>query len=164
MSALDRAAHDAGIVASPTTGEVIDLATAPTETLAAYLDGVRDLERRLREQKAMATAEVLARMDREGRWTATLGDWKLTAPSPEPRRVYDAAALRADLEQLVADDLIAPAAAARAVEEVTTLKVSAAGVKALEKLGGPVADAVERHRTLETRDRRVSVTRQRGVE
>ncbi len=157
MSALDRPAP-APVVVDPTTAEVIDLAQAPTDTIAAYLANVRDLERQIREQKKLAAEEVIRRMDEQAVWTVRVGDWKLSAPSPAPATVYDAAGLLADLEQLQADDLVAPAAVQRAVERIETLRVVPAGVKALEKLGGAVADAIERHRSEQPKDRRVSVS------
>lgn len=162
MSALDRPDRPA-VVADPITGEVLDLATAATDELAAYLANVRDLEHRLRDHKKAAQAEVLKRMDSEATWTVRVGDWKLTGASPSPKVVYDAQGLQADLRQLAADDLVAPAAVERAVETVTSLRVSQAGINALEKLGGAVAEVVARHRREEPRDRRVAVSR-RGVE
>ena len=161
MSALDRT--HTGVVADPATGEVIDLATATTDALAAYLANVRDLEHTLREQKKAAQGEVLRRMDSEATWTVRVGDWKLTGASPAPKVVYDAEGLQADLQQLAADDLVAPAAVDRAVETVTSLRISQAGINSLVKLGGAVAEVVARHRREEPRDRRVSVSR-RGVE
>lgn len=155
MSALDRT--HTGVVADPATGEVLDLATATTDALAAYLANVRDLEHTLREHKKAAQAEVLRRMDNAAQWTVTVGEWKLSGASPAPKVTYDAEALAAELQQLVDDDLLAPAAATKAVEQVTSWKVRQAGVNALVKLGGAVADVVARHRVEEPKERRVSV-------
>ena len=155
MSALDRPTP--AVVADVATGEVLDLNAAATDELASYIARVRDLEGELRAAKRAVTAELLERMDRQAQWTVVAGEWKVSGDSPAPRVTYDAEALAAELQMLVDADLLAPNAAAKAVERVVSWKVSQAGVNALVKLGGAVADAVARHRVEETRERRVSV-------
>lgn len=129
-------------VLNPITGEVVAL-DAPTDHLGEWLDNVRDFEGAIREQKAAVTAELLRRMDNEATWTVHAGPFKLTGRSPEPETVYDAARLRAVLEQLVADDLISERAMNEACEPIVELKPRKAGIAKLLKLGGAVRRLIE---------------------
>lgn len=147
------------LLIEPNTGEVIPLSEAKTAHIADARDYIRELESQLREAKTILDGEVLSRMDADRKWTIKTGDWALTAPSPEPTVKYDAAALHAELEGLVADGVISGDAMARAVEEVVTYKARAAGVKALVKGGGEVAAVVAAHSREEEPIRRVSVKR-----
>lgn len=156
MSALEPR-QERAVVADLATGEVLDVENATTDELAGYLAGARDFEGRVRAAKRTVADELLARMDRAAQWTVVAGAFKVSGDSPAAKVTYDGEALAADLDQLVADDLLAPNAAANAVERVTSWKVSQAGVNALLKLGGAVAETVERHRAEEPKDRRVSV-------
>jgi hypothetical protein len=147
------------IVVDPMAGEVVDLAVASTDRIADFLVNVRELESQLREQKNLAQREILARMDREAAWTARVGDWVLTAPSPNPRIVYDAETLEAVLAELVESDLIAPNAASAAVERVVVLKVHKNAVNKLLKLGGAVKARIDALAVEEAPERKVSVKR-----
>lgn len=141
------------------TGDVVDL-DAPTETLATFLADVREMEATFREAKQAVSAVILARLDQSASWTAHLpGGIKVSAPSPSPTVEYDELALRSALLELVDEGLITAEAVDRAVEPCVTYKARAAGVKALSKLGGRVAEVIDAHAREVDKRRTVSVTR-----
>jgi hypothetical protein len=147
-------------VFDPGTGEEIIIADAPTETLAELRELIRSAEEDQRMAKQALDAELLARMDRAAKWTMNEGGYKLTAPSPTPVETFDAHALRADLEAASEQGLIDQGAVDAAVEVVVDYKPRLAGINALRKLGGDLADIVARHASLAERTRRVTVKRQ----
>jgi hypothetical protein len=129
------------VLVNPQTGEALDL-TAPTEDLASWFAAVRELELQIRERKQRVTSELLRRMDRGAAWTVRVGQFKLTAPSPAPVEEWDGVELRAALLELVDDGTLDIAAVDAAVETVITYKPRKAGITALRKLGGRVAETV----------------------
>jgi hypothetical protein len=146
-------------VIHPFTGETFDLSVSTTDDLASFLTEVREYESRLKEAKRIVTDETLRRLDERASWTLRTPDYTLKAPSPAPGEEWDEIALRSDLWQLVDDGVITEDAAGAAVETVVSYKVKTAGVNALRKLGGRVAETVNRHcREVEKR-RYVTVTR-----
>lgn len=146
-------------VVNPATGEVLDL-TAPTVDLARALADMRDLETAWRDVKTTVTAELLSRLDRNGAWTQRLdAGFTIKAPSPEPVEEFDAAALHDALSQLVDEGVITVDAMDRAIETIVTYKPRVAGLKALRKLGGRVADTIAAHSHLAERRRYITVTR-----
>jgi hypothetical protein len=146
-------------VVDPRTGEAVVLAEAATDTLAAFLENVRDVESSFREQKRAVTVEILARMDREARWTGRVGDYEIHGDGPTPQVEYDAEALHQALGEFVDAGIITEHAREEAVERVQIFKARARGIKALQKLGGGIAEAINRHARDADRDRRVSVKR-----
>jgi hypothetical protein len=144
---------------SPSTGEEVIPADAATNTLAEVRDAIRTVEEDLRLAKQTIDAELIGRMDSAAKWSVSVGGFKLSAPSPAPSVEYDAQALRGRLEELVADGLLSMQAVDAAVEVVTTFKVRAAGVNALRKLGGLVAEAVQDCSQTVDKPRRVTVSR-----
>ena len=140
----------------PRTGEVLALAKAPTDRLAAFLLHARDLEGELRAAKAAVSREVHRRMDAEASWTARVGDYQLTGQSPD-RIDYDPDALEAALRRLSQEGAIAESAASAALSRVEILKPRRAGIKALLKLGGTVAEALSACERPVERERTVSV-------
>jgi len=147
----------ASVVVHPLTGELVSL-DSPNPDLAAWLDGVRDLESRFREAKRQVHDELLARMDGAASWTIDTGDYKLVGESPALTE-YDGDRLRHVLEQLVADGSIGEEAAKAALETVVTYKPRVRGIRALEKLGGVVREAIAACSRPVERPRRVSVRR-----
>lgn len=143
--------------AHPLTGELLTL-DSPTEDLASYMIDLRDFELTLREHKQMVNRELLSRMDRQARWTLPAGDYKLSAPSPEPSQEFDGAELYDVLCALVEEGEITMDAVNAAVEIQHTYKVRAAGVKALRKLDG-VREVIDRHATPVEKARYVKVSR-----
>lgn len=142
-------------ITTPLTGEVV-LLDSTSDVLAAWLHHVREAEAALRDAKRIVGGELLDRMDREAKWTARLGRFEIKGDGPGAVE-YDAEALRHELEQFVMDGSISGAAMDEAVELVTSYKAKARGINALKKLGGRVAEAIERCTNPSTKDRRVSV-------
>lgn len=78
------------VLYNPASGELLRLAveTAEDEQLADVLEAtIPELIGQLREAKEIVAREVLARLDRSGRWTRRVGDpknvqWEITSPSP----------------------------------------------------------------------------------
>lgn len=119
--------------ANPVTGEVLSL-DSPTEDLGAYLADIRDLESRIREEKAIVNRELLARLDKQRKWTLPLGNGlKISAPSDEPGEEWDGAQLHEALCDLADDEVITTDAINAAVEIVVEYKVRKAGLNALRK-------------------------------
>jgi hypothetical protein len=141
------------------TGELIPLTDAPDDALASLRDYLKDLRSRIAEANALLDSEVVRRMDQDRCWTIHAGGLTLTAPSPAPAFEWDAPGLYSDLEAMVADGELSERAFLAAVDEVVGYRVKAAGVNALLKGGGPVAEIVKAHRTEVEKPRRVSVKR-----
>jgi hypothetical protein len=153
-------ASDAGTsIVDPRTGEAVLIHDATLDQLAACREWIRDLEHTTREAKGLIDAEVVRRFDATAKWSATVAGFKLSAPSPAPAVEYDAQELRGRLEELVADGVLSMDAVDAAVEVSVSFKPRVAGIKALEKLGGIVAEAIADCSTAVQRSRRVSVTR-----
>src|SRR5512135_963542 len=95
------------VVLDRITGEALDLKSAPTESLAAFITNLQDFTAALREEADVVSAELVARMDRNATWTLHVGDpqtamWEVTAPSPEAgTTVYPVDALERELAPLV---------------------------------------------------------------
>jgi hypothetical protein len=143
------------VVITPMTGEVVEL-DATTDVLADWLHRVRQAEADLRDAKRAVGAELLARMDREARWTARVGAFEVKGDGPGAVE-YDAERLRTELHLLVRAGEISEAAMQDAVEIVHTYKAKARGINALRKLGGRVAAAIDSCASPSTKDRRVTV-------
>lgn len=161
MSALPilRETADTVRLFDPADGSELILADTDTATLAELRDLIRETEEDQRLAKQALDAELISRMDRAATWTLNEGGFKITAPSPAPQDDYDAQALRVDLEDARDRGLITDEAVDNAVQLIIDYKARAGGIKALLKLGGEVAEIVERHHTLVERTRRVSVKR-----
>jgi hypothetical protein len=147
------------LIVHPATGEALSIPDEPTDRLGLELDGVKDLESRLREYKREIWREVLRRMDHEGLWSVKAGDLKLTGASPG-QVDYDARRLAQALHPFVKHELISQAAYDAAVESEVTWKAKKRGINALLKLGGVVAEAVKDCEVpIDPESRRVSVSR-----
>lgn len=144
---------------NPVTGEVLDLRTAQDVDLAAWLDAVKAMEQAQRAAKKAVQGELLRRMDRNASYTIRDGEFEITGDSPKPTVQYDVEPLAADLDELVLAGLLTEEARARVIVETVERKVSQRELNKLLNLGGPVAEAVERHRTEAPRDRRVRIKR-----
>lgn len=157
-SGLDAGPRDqSSEIVNPATGEVLNL-DAPTTDLARYLADMRDIEARWRDIKSVVTGELLRRMDATASWTLHLDGLTVKGASPQPVEEYDAAALRDALLELVDDGTLDIAAVDRALALVVSVKPHAAGIKALRKLGGKVAETVDAHARTVERRRYISVT------
>lgn len=149
-------------VVHPFTGETLQLERAETNDLGWFLNEMREYEMRLKEAKRAVTDEALRRLDHQAKWTFRTPDFTLKAPSPAPSEQFDELALRSDLWELVDQGVITEEAAGAAVETVVTYKTRIAGINALRKLGGQVAEVIDRHCTPVQKTRYVSVTPNRG--
>jgi hypothetical protein len=131
------------LVVVPITGEVLDLATTPTDQLAAAINLTRETEVDLRTFKRRVADELLDRMDREATWTVRLGGFEVSGDGPgrtdiDGRRLYE------ELQGLVMEARITEHAAREAVKVETTYTAVKSKVNKLRKLGGEVAEAIAR--------------------
>ena len=147
------------IAVNPLTGEVATKDSA-TDILAGFIDDLDDLKRRLETERFKVSEELIARMDSEAKWTASVGPYKVSAPSPDPGVEYDGEKLYERLWALYEDALVHADAVSAALEVETVMKPKKRGINALLKLGGKVAEAIrECERPAEPKPRRVRVTR-----
>lgn len=137
---------DPGVIVVPGSGEILNLADLDENTLGRLLQAVKDHADQLAGLKKRVTAEVVDRMDRSAKWTLHVGGLKLTSKAPGGT-FYNADLLAADLQPLVDADVITMEAKEAAVEPVTELKARKKGINALRKLGGKVAQAIDRAET-----------------
>jgi hypothetical protein len=142
----------------PLTGEAIDLAHAPDEEIARFLDGLKEHKAQIQEAQHIVTAEVLRRMDLDARYTRRAGPYVFNSSSPEPTVEYDALPLREDLLELVDQRQLTIDAVDRTVEPVVTYKVKKSGINALRKIPA-VREIIDRHGHQVEKNRYVSVTR-----
>ena len=147
------------IVVHPLTAEAVELASASTDDLAILLDSVKDYESRLREVKSLVSREVLRRQDHAASWTTRAGGYVLKGSSPAPAEEFDALALRSELLGLVDEGALTIEAVDAAVETVVSYRARKAGISALRKLGGVIAQIVDRHATPIEKTRYVSIAR-----
>jgi hypothetical protein len=157
--------HAAGI----TDPRIADLAA-----LAAFVDAADHLTSLAKEAKGMVSDELVRRMDKRGSWTLRTGDLTIKSSSPAAgTEKYDDERLADALATLVEDDVIDAEAARAAIEWVVPpppepyWRQKPAGIKALLKLGGRVAEAVLSAAVPTTPPRRsvkVSRTSARGSE
>lgn len=173
MSALDLILQDAPddpqYVVNPATGDVVCPPTADLVDLAETHDGLADLISRAKEAQAILSREVVARMDRRGKWTEKPDGWEIKSQSPNAgTEDYDAEGLREDLLLLVETGVLDIDAVDSAVEDYQPptperfLKKKKAGINALLKLTPEVVEVVSRHKVeLPTPDRRASFKRTR---
>lgn len=139
-------------ILEPLSGEVTGL-DADTGALAIAYDELANLASLIREAHAAISDELLARLDRRGKWTAEVDGFKIEAPSPTAGTVdYDPQALREGLLELVGQghlDVEAVDAAAEYVEPeppAPFYKRHLRGIAALEKLGPEVQAVLAAHR------------------
>jgi hypothetical protein len=153
-------------LAHPLTGEVIDLVKASDEDLAGFLDGLDSDRNVIQEAKRIVAAEAIRRMDRNVEWTLRAGPYQLSTRSPEAttrygpkqkREWYDGMGLRSDLLALVDEGVLTIEAVDAACEVEVICRVKTGGVNKLLKLGGEVAQVVQRHAYPEEPSRYVSV-------
>ena len=145
---------------NPSTGEVLTL-ESPTGDLGRYLADVREMESYVKEAKNIVQQEILRRMDKDALYTVRVpgAGLKLSGSSPAPSEEFDELALREALLVLVDEDVVTIEAVDRAVEPVVTYKARMAGIKALRKLGGRVAEVIDGHSNTIFKTRYVRVER-----
>ena len=121
---------DSVLLFDPVTGEALDLAVAPLDTLAELRDLIRNHEEDQRIAKAQLDAELHRRLDLENTLTMYVDGWKITGKAAETVE-WDTDALAATLQELVDDGHLTEDAARRALEPVLTLKPHAGELKKL---------------------------------
>lgn len=146
-------------VVDPVQGEALELASATPERLARLLVDVREHEGQLRELKRLVALEVAERADKARRWTLEAGPYKLTVPSDAPVVSWRVEELQEELDQMVAEGVLDPAAVGRAVRVTVKYEVVAAGMAALLKNPTFAARLAPYRSESEPENRRVSVSR-----
>lgn len=107
-----------------TTGEVIDLATAPTATLAEFCSNLANLRSELSDAERAVHDALLDRMDLAASWTMREGCYEIKAPSPAAgSESYDPAILERELRKLIEEGVIGEEAADRACVRRVTLSL-----------------------------------------
>lgn len=117
----------------PGTGEIVDLANAPTTSLAGYLDAFRRLDIESRRAKGHITDELATRLDHEGRASFTTDEWKISVTAPDAVK-YDPDRVYAVLKLAVTAGVISEDAAELACPEVTSRKVSKRDLDRIKKV------------------------------
>jgi hypothetical protein len=143
---------------NPATGEPLSL-DSPSPELGRYLADLREFESVLREFKRLVSRELLSRMDREASWTLRADELKIVGQSPAPSEEWDGAELRQALLEHVDAGRLSVEAVDAAVETIISYKTRKAGITALRKLGGPIAETVNGLARTAERERRVTVSR-----
>jgi hypothetical protein len=143
----------------PRTGEVVDLAAATTTDLADLRDALLEHEHGLAAVKRRIDAELCRRLDFEGKRSARVGPYKLTASAPVSVE-WDAEAAASALRRLVRAGALSAEAAAEAVTRVTTYKPVHGKLNALLRH----ADERVREAVAECKTERVNDRRRVGVE
>jgi hypothetical protein len=149
------------LVVHPFTGEALELHDAETSDLAQLLDSLKDYESRLKEAKSLIGREVLRRQDLKAEWTTRAGGFILKGASPatESQEEFDGLALHSELLGLVDEGALSIEAVDAAVETEVVYTPKKAGIAKLRKLGGVVAQIVDRHATTTEKTRYVSISR-----
>lgn len=99
MSTLTRLAPDAGHVANPETGELLDLARADTDQLAALREALTELDRERKTALRQVDAEIVARTDAAlasgelSQHSFDVGEFHIEVPSIEASRKVDVMSL-----------------------------------------------------------------------
>jgi hypothetical protein len=148
-------------VVNPLTGTAVELADG-TDALADMHDQLKEARSIIDEARNLIGDELVTRMDRRGRWSLPLkgSGLAVSAPSPKPPVEHNGKDLFLALRKLAGLGLIERDAVDDAVEAETTYTVKKRGVNALYKLGGAVAEAIDRCQVeAEVKPRRVSVKR-----
>jgi hypothetical protein len=115
---------------SPSTGELVKLAVADAsdeEIADALTRIIPEISASLDEAVAITNRELVARLDRSGRWTRRVGavedgvQFEIRCPSPTAGTAgWDLTTLQAVLDELIAEEVIDIEAAANALEHTVT--------------------------------------------
>lgn len=143
----------------PVTGEIWPLRALPDDGLVTLLLRLRELRTTLNEALDAVGETLIGRMDARATWTLNAAGTTLRSRSPEPQVTWNAEALRVDLMKLRRKGLIDAEAIEGAIKVVPkSYEPRKAGIVKLLKLGGEVAEVVNRHQIEVTEKRRVSVS------
>jgi hypothetical protein len=127
----DSAAPEEGAaleVLDRTTGVLVDLRAADDETLADLSVRTGELRAELAQTEALISDELVARLDRDLKWTRRTGivhgrvQYEITAPAPTAGTIgYDERAMEAELTTLVEDGVLSEAGAGEALRRHVTI-------------------------------------------
>ncbi len=96
-----------------------DVRDAATNALAAFMHNVTTLRGIANEAQGMASDELVARLDRNGKWTLREGGYEIKSSSPEAGTVaYDTDLLREALAELVGEGVVSAQGANAALQRV----------------------------------------------
>lgn len=144
----------------PRTGELIDLVDGTTDQLAELRDALVEHEGEVRIVKRAIDATLVARLDAENVRSATVGRWKLTAPSAL-KTSWQGAELHKRLRALVREGVLTDLAVSRAVRREVAYATSHAELVKLERHADErVRDAITAGKQVtpvEAHERRVTV-------
>lgn len=93
------------LVADLATGELLDLRSAPPETLAAALDALRVRQREYKEWGSALEDELRRRLAMRQRKDMVWGDWEVTLKSTN-ESVWDVEGLEAELQTLIDEGVV----------------------------------------------------------
>jgi hypothetical protein len=88
------------LIPFPSTGELLDLRSAPTDQIAGELLGLVEFERDARAFRRAASDELARRLDHEGRRSADVGDFHVEVNAPAEKK-WKPGALELTLARLV---------------------------------------------------------------
>lgn len=114
----------------PVTGELLDLGAMSIEEVAEHAGALQDHRARLAEFDDALGAALLADLDRMAEWTVRVGDptdrqWEIMSSSPTAgTETYPADLLKDALATLVAESVLSPEAASRALKRRLTLELA----------------------------------------
>lgn len=98
---------------------IADITIAPVDQLAEFMHATDRLREIATEAKGKAGSELVARMDRDGKWTMHTEHFEIRSASPEAGTLgYDIERLRETLAMLVANGVISHAGSFAALEVV----------------------------------------------
>src|SRR5580693_8600555 len=104
------------------TGELLDVQTATTESLAAYIDNLGELRSQLSEHEEIVQRELRDRMDHEAATKLRVGDWQLEVPGANAgTQAYSPSVLEEVLQALIMAGTISEAAVAKALKQTVTV-------------------------------------------
>lgn len=146
---------------NPSTGDSVALSDATVDQLADYKLAVAEWQDAAKAAQQMADGEILRRMDKQAKWTIHTPFGILTGRSPaDVRTIDDPQGLRDALLELEAQGLLSTEAVEAAISQPPPkpqpLKVAVSGIDALLKIGGQVAETVERFSRMVPPDRKVT--------
>lgn len=155
-----------GTAINPTTGEVLELATAEPGDIRDAILEAREAESQLREFKGDLTRELLRRMDLEATWTMPLPDGGKISGDGKGKVEYvtELEQLIANLKVLIEEGVISTEAANEAVEAETDVrklyKPRAGKLKKIKQLGARAKELIEACETpVPETARRVTISR-----
>lgn len=141
---------------NPTTGELLELASTPTDVLAEqYREVSNFVQNGARAFQRAVADELLARMDHEREYTVHVGHWTVEGDSANRTEIDDAQGLYEELTALAASGVVSQEAVEKGFK--TERKAVRSGLNALKRVPGPVRDAIEAREVQSQRPRQVRV-------